>query len=165
MVELFGLVRLIVNMFAAKLLLQHKAFYKLMHVHRGIDVPDQRLTQDLEKLCLELANTFPEMVKPVADILWFRYVCQLLSASISINRILVASAQSLSMIGVRKTALLYLYALGGLGFLRLVAPDFEGLVQTKASLEGAFRYVWESVWGICLGMSGVCLGYGRGAAR
>ena len=43
-----------------------------MHVHRVVDAPDQRLSEDLEKLCLELSNTFPDMVKPVADILWFR---------------------------------------------------------------------------------------------
>lgn len=72
------------------LFLKKKSFYKLMNVHRIANNADQRLTEDLEKvhvcndvtmtsshntcvqLCLELSNTFPDIVKPIADILWFR---------------------------------------------------------------------------------------------
>ncbi|EDQ89564.1 uncharacterized protein MONBRDRAFT_8117 [Monosiga brevicollis MX1] len=105
-----------------ELLVQHKAFYKLVHVHRAVDNIDQRLTDDLERFCLDLAGTFPDIVKPIADIAWFSY-------------------QSVTLIGTQRTGLLYLYALGGLGLLRWIAPDFERLVQEKASLEAAFRYV------------------------
>jgi hypothetical protein len=51
---------------------------------------DQRLTEDLDKLATEVANIFPDIVKPVADILWFTY-------------------QAYNILGGRSTALLYVW--------------------------------------------------------
>ena len=34
---------------------------------------DQRLTRDVERLCNDLAALIPSAVKPVVDLLWFRY--------------------------------------------------------------------------------------------
>lgn len=53
---------------------------------------------------------------------------------------LLHSTYSVFLIGAKRTALLYLYAVGGLGFLRAVAPNFEQLVQKRAGLDGTFRY-------------------------
>lgn len=43
--------------------------------------------------------------------------------------------------GNRGVAILYVYMLLGLGFLRSVTPDFGDLASREQQLEGTFRYV------------------------
>ncbi|EGD77957.1 ATP-binding cassette [Salpingoeca rosetta] len=104
------------------LFFKRKAFYKAIHVHPDITNVEQRMTDDIEKLCLELANTFPDIVKPVADLVWF-------------------SLQSWRLIGARRTAMLYTYVVVGFAVLKSITPNFEGLVKKSATLEGSFRFV------------------------
>ncbi|KAL6502583.1 ATP-binding cassette sub- D member 1 [Orobanche hederae] len=85
---------------------------------------DQRLTQDLEKLTTDLSGLVTGMVKPTVDILWFTWRMKLLT-------------------GRRGVAILYAYMLLGLGFLRIVTPDFGDLTSREQQLEGTFRYMHE----------------------
>jgi hypothetical protein len=119
----------------------------------------------MRQLCLELANTFPDVVKPIIDIMWF-------------------SSQAIRLVGLRNTLLLYTYMvsgaghtvrtlcrrrhvnsgkpqlsfslshtashhslgnpqLGGLGLLRTIAPDFENIVKQRSKVEGMFRYIQQ----------------------
>lgn len=105
---------------------KNKSFYKVSHVYEGIDNPDQRISEDLEQLCADMANVFPDVIKPIFDITWFSY-------------------QSVQLLGARNTAFLYVYMVAGLGFLKVVIPDFGALVQRMQSLEGTFRYVQTRV--------------------
>ena len=70
---------------------------------------------------MELANTFPDVIKPVIDVAWFTY-------------------QTYILLGARNTAYLYLYMVAGLGFLRVVTPNFDTLVKKTQELEGVYRY-------------------------
>ncbi|KZV53751.1 ABC transporter D family member 1-like [Dorcoceras hygrometricum] len=103
------------------------AFIRLIGVFHMSQVnvdADQRLTQDLEKLTTDLSGLVTGMVKPTVDILWFTWRMKLLT-------------------GRRGVAILYAYMLLGLGFLRVVTPDFGDLSSREQQLEGAFRYMHE----------------------
>jgi ABC-type uncharacterized transport system fused permease/ATPase subunit len=67
-----------------------------------------------------LAALIPTLVKPLVDIGWFSW-------------------QLWRLTGRRGMAILYLYTLFGWGSLRLVTPDFGGLLKQEMFLEGAFR--------------------------
>ncbi|KAI4325947.1 hypothetical protein MLD38_031305 [Melastoma candidum] len=104
--------------------LQNNAFYKVFHMSsRNIDA-DQRITHDLEKLATDLAGLVTGMVKPSVDIVWFTWRMKLLT-------------------GQRGVAILYAYMLLGLGFLRIVTPDFGDLASQEQQLEGTFRFMHE----------------------
>ncbi|MCI07914.1 ABC transporter D family member, partial [Trifolium medium] len=85
---------------------------------------DQRITQDLEKLTTDLSGLVTGLVKPTVDILWFTWRMKLLT-------------------GQRGVAILYVYMLLGLGFLRAVTPDFGDLISQEQQLEGIFRFMHE----------------------
>ncbi|XP_051117448.1 ABC transporter D family member 1-like [Andrographis paniculata] len=104
--------------------LRKNAYYKVFHVSRINVDADQRLTQDLEKLTTDLSGLVTGMVKPVVDILWFTWRMKLLT-------------------GRRGVGILYAYMLIGLGFLRIVTPDFGDLISHEQQLEGTFRYMHE----------------------
>eukprot|EP00055_Hartaetosiga_balthica_P012730 m.62706 g.62706 ORF g.62706 m.62706 type:complete len:1271 (+) comp8040_c2_seq2:177-3989(+) len=108
------------------LLFRQKAFYKVSHVYGDISNMEQRVTADVEKVCQELANTFPLIVKPIADLAWF-------------------SSQSVMMIGAKKTALLYAYIFVGFGLLKIATPDFEKYVKESSNLQGVFRFIQRRV--------------------
>ena len=74
----------------------------------------------LFQLCNELANIFPDVIKPIVDVTWFTY-------------------QTYSLLGARNTAYLYTYMIVGLGLLRLITPDFDKLVSKSQDLEGIYR--------------------------
>ena len=50
------------------------------------------------------------------------------------------SYQSLRLIGVKRTAVLYTYVVVGLGILKGITPNFEAMVKKSAAVEGTFRY-------------------------
>ncbi|XP_073155742.1 ABC transporter D family member 1 isoform X2 [Henckelia pumila] len=104
--------------------LRRSAYYKVFHMSQVNVDADQRLTQDLEKLTTDLSGLVTGMVKPTVDILWFTWRMKLLT-------------------GQRGVAILYAYMLLGLGFLRVVTPDFGDLSSREQQLEGAFRYMHE----------------------
>ncbi|XP_075510368.1 ABC transporter D family member 1 isoform X2 [Primulina tabacum] len=104
--------------------LRRSAYYKVFHMSRVNVDADQRLTQDLEKLTTDLSGLVTGMVKPTVDILWFTWRMKLLT-------------------GQRGVAILYAYMLLGLGFLRVVTPDFGDLSSREQQLEGTFRYMHE----------------------
>lgn len=54
-----------------------KAFYKVGNLYHLVEDGDQRLTEDLSLLSTEMANIFPDIVKPLADISWFTYQVRL----------------------------------------------------------------------------------------
>ncbi|KAL6554848.1 ATP-binding cassette sub- D member 1 [Orobanche gracilis] len=99
--------------------LRKNAYYKVFHICRENVDADQRLTQDLEKLTTDLSGLVTGMVKPTVDILWFTWRMKLLT-------------------GRRGVAILYAYMLLGLGFLRIVTPDFGYLTSREQQLEGTF---------------------------
>ncbi|XP_020571513.1 ABC transporter D family member 1 [Phalaenopsis equestris] len=102
--------------------LRNMSFYKVFHMSdKNVDA-DQRVTHDVEKLTAELAGLLTGMVKPSVDILWFTWRMKLLT-------------------GRRGVAILYVYMLLGLGFLRSVAPDFGDLGSKEQQLEGTFRFM------------------------
>ncbi|XP_044469783.1 ABC transporter D family member 1-like [Mangifera indica] len=104
--------------------LRNNAFYKVFNMSsKSIDA-DQRITQDLEKLTSDLAGLVTGMVKPSVDILWFTWRMKLLT-------------------GQRGVAILYVYMLLGLGFLRTITPDFGDLTSREQQLEGTFRFMHE----------------------
>lgn len=104
--------------------LRKNAFYKVFHMSgKSIDA-DQRITHDLEKLTSDLSGLVTGMVKPTVDILWFTWRMKLLT-------------------GRRGVAILYVYMLLGLGFLRSVTPDFGDLASQEQQLEGTFRFMHE----------------------
>ncbi|GER47623.1 ABC transporter D family member 1 [Striga asiatica] len=104
--------------------LRKNAYYKVFHMCGASVDADQRLTQDLEKLTSDLSGLVTGMVKPTVDILWFTWRMKLLT-------------------GRRGVAILYAYMLLGLGFLRIVTPDFGDLTSREQQLEGTFRYMHE----------------------
>ncbi|GFP84827.1 ABC transporter d family member 1 [Phtheirospermum japonicum] len=104
--------------------LRKNAYYKVFHMSRENVDADQRLTQDLEKLTSDLSGLVTGMVKPTVDILWFTWRMKLLT-------------------GRRGVAILYAYMLLGLGFLRVVTPDFGDLTSREQQLEGTFRFMHE----------------------
>ncbi|KAG0470942.1 hypothetical protein HPP92_015488 [Vanilla planifolia] len=89
--------------------------------YKNIDA-DQRITHDVEKLTTDLSGLLTGMVKPSVDILWFTWRMKLLT-------------------GKRGVAILYAYMLLGLGFLRIVSPDFGDLASKEQQLEGTFRFM------------------------
>ncbi|KAL6523685.1 ATP-binding cassette sub- D member 1 [Orobanche gracilis] len=97
---------------------------RVFHMCRENVDADHRLTQDLEKLTTDLSGLVTGMVKPTVDILWFTWRMKLLT-------------------GRRGVAILYAYMLLGLGFLRIVTPDFVDLTSREQQLEGTFRYMHE----------------------
>ncbi|KAG0469404.1 hypothetical protein HPP92_016104 [Vanilla planifolia] len=102
--------------------LRNNAFYKVFHIsYKNIDA-DQRITHDVEKLTTDLSGLLTGMVKPSVDILWFTWRMKLLT-------------------GKRGVAILYAYMLLGLGFLRIVSPDFGDLASKEQQLEGTFRFM------------------------
>ncbi|MED6148441.1 ATP-binding cassette sub- D member 1 [Stylosanthes scabra] len=104
--------------------LRNNAFYKVFHMaSKNIDA-DQRITHDLEKLTTDLSGLVTGLVKPSVDILWFTWRMKLLT-------------------GQRGVAILYVYMLLGLGFLRTVTPDFGDLISQEQQLEGTFRFMHE----------------------
>ncbi|KAG1331147.1 ABC transporter D family member 1-like [Cocos nucifera] len=105
-----------------KYYLKRNAFYKVFHMSgKNIDA-DQRITHDVEKLTSDLSKLVTGMVKPSVDIIWFTWRMKLLT-------------------GQRGVAILYLYMLLGLGFLRSVTPDFGDLASREQQLEGTFRFM------------------------
>nr|AIU99490.1 ABC Acyl Transporter [Salvia miltiorrhiza] len=104
--------------------LRKNAYYKVFNISRATVDADQRLTQDLEKLTTDLSGLVTGMVKPTVDILWFTWRMKLLT-------------------GRRGVAILYAYMLLGLGFLRIVTPDFGDLISQEQQMEGTFRYMHE----------------------
>ncbi|CAL0320367.1 unnamed protein product [Lupinus luteus] len=104
--------------------LRNNTFYKVFNMSiKNIDA-DQRLTHDLEKFTTDLSLLVPGLVKPTVDILWFTWRMKLLT-------------------GQRGVAILYTYMLLGLGFLRIVTPDFGDLINQELALEGTFRFMHE----------------------
>jgi hypothetical protein len=75
-----------------------------------------------------MSNIFPEVVKPIVDVLWFTY-------------------QTYVLLGGRNTLYLYAYMVIGLGFLKLVTPNLHALVQTTQNLEGDYRYAFVQSFG------------------
>lgn len=104
--------------------LRKNAYYKVFQISRDNVDADQRLTQDLEKLTSDLSGLVTGMVKPTVDILWFTWRMKLLT-------------------GRRGVGILYAYMLLGLGFLRIVTPDFGDLISQEQQMEGSFRYMHE----------------------
>eukprot|EP00897_Mesotaenium_endlicherianum_P010717 jgi/Mesen1/9674/ME000674S09277 len=104
-----------------RLYFKHKAYYKAVHLVEGMDA-DQRLSQDVDKLCRDLSGLITNMVKPLVDILWFTWRMQ-------------------GLTGRRGVGILYTYMLLGLGFLRAITPDFGALTSKEQQLEGSFRYM------------------------
>ncbi|OIV97514.1 hypothetical protein TanjilG_11038 [Lupinus angustifolius] len=104
--------------------LRNNTFYKVFNMSsKNIDA-DQRLTHDLEKFATDLSLLVPGLVKPTVDIAWFTWRMKLLT-------------------GQRGVAILYTYMLLGLGFLRIVTPDFGDLINQELALEGTFRFMHE----------------------
>ncbi|MED6197488.1 ATP-binding cassette sub- D member 1 [Stylosanthes scabra] len=104
--------------------LRKNAFYKVFHMASKKVDADQRITHDLEKLTKDLAGLVTGMVKPSVDILWFTWRMKMLT-------------------GQRGVGILYAYMLIGLGFLRIVTPDFGDLISQEQQLEGTFRFMHE----------------------
>ncbi|EFJ22756.1 hypothetical protein SELMODRAFT_232616 [Selaginella moellendorffii] len=105
----------------SKLYFRNNAFYKVVNLSPCTDA-DQRLTQDTEKLCGDVAGLVTGMVKPLVDIVWFTLRMKMLT-------------------GKRGVGILYAYMLLGLGFLRCITPDFAALTSQEQQLEGSFRYM------------------------
>lgn len=104
--------------------LRKNAYYKVFHMSCMNMDADQRLTQDVEKLTADLSGLVTGMVKPAVDILWFTWRMKMLT-------------------GRRGVSILYAYMLLGLGFLRIVTPDFGDLASREQELEGTFRFMHE----------------------
>ena len=86
----------------------------------GLADVDARLTDDVARLCTDLAALIPCAVKPVFDLAWF-------------------SARLYALTGGRGMVLLYAYAALGFAALRSLTPDFGGLARESSRLESAFR--------------------------
>ncbi|BBN15082.1 ATP-binding cassette, subfamily D (ALD), peroxisomal ABC transporter [Marchantia polymorpha subsp. ruderalis] len=107
----------------SKLYFQNNAYYKAVHLSAsGSADADQRITQDVEKLCGDLSGLVTGMVKPLVDILWFTFRMKMLT-------------------GKRGVGFLYAYMLLGLGFLRAITPNFGALTSKEQQLEGSFRHM------------------------
>uniref|UniRef100_A0A7I4B8A9 ABC transporter domain-containing protein n=1 Tax=Physcomitrium patens TaxID=3218 RepID=A0A7I4B8A9_PHYPA len=107
----------------SNLYFQNYGFYKAMHlVKSGSNDADQRITQDVEKLSGDLSGLVTGMVKPLIDILWFTCRMKVLT-------------------GIRGVGFLYAYMFLGLGFLRVITPDFGALTSKEQQLDGSFRYI------------------------
>ncbi|KAI5066208.1 hypothetical protein GOP47_0018832 [Adiantum capillus-veneris] len=104
------------------LYLTNNAFYKVFHVSETKVDADQRITQDVERLGIELSGLVTGMVKPLVDIIWFMWRMKMLT-------------------GTRGILILNVYMFLGLGFLRLITPDFGALAAQEQLLEGSFRYM------------------------
>ncbi|KAL3681209.1 hypothetical protein R1sor_024165 [Riccia sorocarpa] len=107
----------------AGLYFQNNAYYKAVHLSASSNADaDQRITQDVEKLCGDVSGLVTGMVKPLVDILWFTFRMKMLT-------------------GKRGVGFLYAYMFLGLGFLRAITPDFGALTSREQQLEGSFRHM------------------------
>ncbi|CAI5535931.1 unnamed protein product [Closterium sp. Naga37s-1] len=106
-----------------RLYFRHNAFYKVVALGtEGLTDADQRLCDDVNRVCSDVSGLVSSLVKPIVDIFWFTWRMRCLT-------------------GQRGVGILYAYMLLGLGFLRAITPDFSSLTAEQHRLEGAFRFM------------------------
>lgn len=100
--------------------LENMTFYKMKDLDNRISDPDQRLTQDVQKLSDSLAALYGNFTKPILDIILFsKKLAEL-----------VGWEGPLTIIGW--------YAISG-AFIRAISPTFGKLVAQEQENEGAYR--------------------------
>ena len=101
--------------------LQKMLYYKTCNLDSRIANPDQRLTQDIEKWSLSLANLFLNFTKPVLDLVLF-------------------SRKLAELVGYEGPAMIVgWYILSGLA-IRYISPSFGRLTAREQELEGEYRH-------------------------
>lgn len=103
--------------------LQHIAqvYYRLSYVDRAIEAPEQRLCEDLPKLCQGLSELTAEVINAVVDAAFYSVVLRRYSRT------------------NRYTAAILAYVFGAGAAMTVLAPNFGRLVKKQAALEGSYR--------------------------
>ncbi|KAF9975222.1 hypothetical protein BGZ73_001204 [Actinomortierella ambigua] len=105
-----------------KLYVQPKLLYRILMMHENVDNPDQRITQDIDKLTDALRKICEELVITPILILYYTYQCW-------------------AMAGYIGPLAIYIYfILSSLG-TRLVINPIVDAIFDKESAEGYFRYL------------------------
>ncbi len=88
---------------------------------RAIDAPEQRLCEDLPKLCHGLSDLTTEVINATVDAAFYSVVLRRYSRT------------------NRYTAAILAYVFGAGAAMTLLAPNFGKLVKKQATLEGEYR--------------------------
>lgn len=103
-----------------KLYIKDLVYYQLTNIDSRIDNPDQRLTQDIEKWSVSLANLYINFTKPLLDVILF-------------------SKKLATYVSWKGPV----YALGSYGLtsylMKYLSPAFGRMRATEQILEGEFR--------------------------
>lgn len=98
-----------------------QVYYRLSYVDRAIEAPEQRLCEDLPKLCQGLSELTAEVINAVVDATFYSVVLRRYSQT------------------NRYTAAILAYVFGAGAAMTLLAPNFGRLVKKQAALEGSYR--------------------------
>ncbi|GAB4822712.1 hypothetical protein N2152v2_009758 [Parachlorella kessleri] len=107
----------------------HKAYftdmtyYKLSYVDRRIEQPEQRVCEDVPKLCTGLADLTRECLTAVVDTVFYAY---------QLRRYSGTNAYTAAILG---------YVFGAGTLMTVAAPNFGGLFKKQQALEGAYRHL------------------------
>lgn len=96
-------------------------YYQLSFVDRRVDVPEQRLCEDIPKLCGGLSELTQELIVAIVDAAFYGYQLQRYSGTNKYTGAIVG------------------YVLGVGTFMTVAAPNFGKLFKRQQQLEGSYR--------------------------
>ena len=110
-----------------------QTYYKLSYVDRRVDNPEQRICEDIPKLCNGLGDLVGEWTKCAVDAVFYTWVLRSYTRTNKYTAIIIA------------------YVFGAGAMTVSVSPNFGKLFKTQASNEGASQF--SSVRGLCEGFN------------
>ena len=108
-----------------------QTYYKLSYVDRRVDNPEQRICEDIPKLCNGLGDLVGEWTKCAVDAVFYTWVLRSYTRTNKYTAIIIA------------------YVFGAGAMTVSVSPNFGKLFKTQASNEGVPQF--SSVHGKTLG--------------
>ena len=96
-----------------------QTYYKLSYVDRRVDNPEQRICEDIPKLCNGLGDLVGEWTKCAVDAVFYTWVLRSYTRTNKYTAIIIA------------------YVFGAGAMTVSVSPNFGKLFKTQASNEGA----------------------------
>ena len=103
-----------------------QTYYKMSYVDRRVDNPEQRICEDIPKLCNGLGDLVGEWTKCAVDAVFYSWVLRSYTRTNKYTAIIIA------------------YVFGAGAMTVSVSPNFSKLFKTQASNEGA-----QPVQGYC----------------
>jgi ATP-binding cassette subfamily D (ALD) protein 3 len=100
--------------------IKDKFFYQICNLDDRIMNPDQRLTVDIQKWAVSLANLYSNFAKPLLDLILF-------------------SRKLKGLVGIEGIALPFVWFSMSSFLLRFISPSFGKLAAVEQKLEGEYR--------------------------